>query len=172
MESMRYVSKVSACWRGPNSHETAKPQKSGCPWTRGPRQNEASRVQPSTGAVSAAGRRNYLGRHCRLESANCEATSCIQSVRRAVAGKTTPGQGQLLRLECAACRGRQRRAGGTWCVPRNTARPWQAQHRGITVAALPNPSLKRSANGRPPGPVCGEVHSPQPGPGVLPSSPA
>ena len=35
-----------------------------------------------------------------------------------------------------------------------------------------NPSLNRSANGGPPSPVCGEVHSPQPGPGVLPSSPA
>ena len=36
----------------------------------------------------------------------------------------------------------------------------------------PNPSLKRSANGRPPGPVCGALHSPQPGPGALPLSPA
>ena len=35
-----------------------------------------------------------------------------------------------------------------------------------------NPSLNRSANGRPPGPVCGALHSPQPGPGVLPLSPA
>ena len=38
---------------------------------------------------------------------------------------------------------------------------------------LPNPSLKRSANGRPPGPVWRySVHFHQPGPGVLPSSPA
>ena len=37
----------------------------------------------------------------------------------------------------------------------------------------PNPSLKRSANGRPPGPVWRyTVHFRQPGPGVLPSSPA
>ena len=36
-----------------------------------------------------------------------------------------------------------------------------------------NPSLKRSANGRPPGPVWRyAVHFRQPGPGVLPSSPA
>jgi hypothetical protein len=40
-------------------------------------------------------------------------------------------------------------------------------------AAMPNPSLKRSANGRPPGPVWRyAVHFRQPGPGVLPSSPA
>jgi hypothetical protein len=38
---------------------------------------------------------------------------------------------------------------------------------------MPNPSLKRSANGRPPGPVWRyTVHFRQPGPGVLPSSPA
>jgi 3'-5' exonuclease len=37
--------------------------------------------------------------------------------------------------------------------------------------AGPNPSLNRSANGRPPGPVCGAAHSPHPGPGVLPLAP-
>ena len=38
---------------------------------------------------------------------------------------------------------------------------------------MPNPSLKRSANGRPPGPVWRyAVHFRQPGPGALPSSPA
>ena len=37
----------------------------------------------------------------------------------------------------------------------------------------PNPSLKRSANGRPPGPgLWHTVHFHSPGPGVLPSSPA
>ena len=37
----------------------------------------------------------------------------------------------------------------------------------------PNPSLKRSANGMPPGPPTGYgVHFPVAGPGVLPSSPA
>ena len=37
----------------------------------------------------------------------------------------------------------------------------------------PNPSLKRSANGRPPGPGWWyAVHFHQPGPGVLPLSPA
>ena len=39
-------------------------------------------------------------------------------------------------------------------------------------AAWPNPSFKPSPNGKPPGPVCGALHSPQPGPGVLPSGPA
>ena len=45
------------------------------------------------------------------------------------------------------------------------------QHR--LSPAGPNPSLKRSANGRPPGPGLGcAVHFPSPGPGVLPLSPA
>ena len=39
-------------------------------------------------------------------------------------------------------------------------------------AAPPNPSLKPSPNGKPPGPVCGGVHSPQPGPGAFPLVPA
>ena len=62
--------------------------------------------------------------------------------------------------------------------------PWLARERAkVTPAALrlhrnhrgalPNPSLKRSANGRPPGPVWRyAVHFRQLGPGVLPSSPA
>jgi hypothetical protein len=38
---------------------------------------------------------------------------------------------------------------------------------------MPNPSLKQSASGGPPGPVWPyAVHFRQPGPGVLPSSPA
>ena len=37
---------------------------------------------------------------------------------------------------------------------------------------LPNPSLKRSANGLPPGPVLGAQHFSQPRPGGKPSSPA
>ena len=43
-----------------------------------------------------------------------------------------------------------------------------------TAAELrPNPSLKRSANGRPPGPgLRYGVHFLSPGPGVLPSPPA
>ena len=43
----------------------------------------------------------------------------------------------------------------------------------VTVPLRPNPSLKRSANGRPPGPGRRYVvHCRLPGPAVLPSSPA
>ena len=42
----------------------------------------------------------------------------------------------------------------------------------VAAKPTPNPSLKRSANGRSPGPVWRyAVHFRQPGPGVLPSSP-
>jgi hypothetical protein len=56
--------------------------------------------------------------------------------------------------------------------------PYAAQlKKPVTIrldeGSMPNPSLKRSANGRPPGPVWRyAVHFRQPGPGVLPSSPA
>ncbi len=44
--------------------------------------------------------------------------------------------------------------------------------RRAPVGAAHNSALKRSANGVPPGPGRGALHSPQPGPGVTPSSPA
>ena len=63
------------------------------------------------------------------------------------------------------------------CSCRSAERQTQWLAEKYTVCAmrtvLPNPSLKRSANGRPPGPVWRyAVHFRQPGPGVLPSSPA
>ena len=169
---MRYVSKVSASRREPNSHETSKPRALSCRWARGPRRKRAVRRQPSTGVVSAANHQDYLGLQCHIEPAHCEGGSLIRSVCGATAAKATPGLGQLRRLESAACHGSQRRAGGAWCVHRRIATPWQVQRRCISVAALPNPSLKRSANGLPPGPVLGAQHFPPPGPGGKPSSPA
>ena len=56
----------------------------------------------------------------------------------------------------------------------STLNPRAAMHTTATAPQVtPNPSLKRSANGRPPGPVWRyAVPFRQPGPGVLPSSPA
>ena len=49
----------------------------------------------------------------------------------------------------------------------------QSVSRSARRKSRPNPSLKRSANGRPPGPgLRYAVHFLSPGPGVLPSSPA
>ena len=44
--------------------------------------------------------------------------------------------------------------------------------KALAVAGAANPSLKRSANGRPPGPPAGLAHFPSVGPGVLPLAPA
>jgi hypothetical protein len=49
--------------------------------------------------------------------------------------------------------------------------PLNSSHR-LPHQVLPNPSLKPSPNGKPPGPVCGALHSPQPGPGAFPPVPA
>ena len=62
-----------------------------------------------------------------------------------------------------------RRAPGTQIRPNLSA----LRNLAASNAVKPNPSLKRSANGRPPGPVWRyAVHFRQSGPGVLPSSPA
>ena len=67
----------------------------------------------------------------------------------------------------------QRGAGDAWGGRAGVARLWQVGQRASPKTALPNPSLKRSANGRPPGPgLRYAVHFLSPGPGGLPSSPA
>ena len=77
------------------------------------------------------------------------------------------------RLECVASHGQQRGAGSLGAGPSGVTGPWQAHHPRSPLAVLPNPSLKRSGNGRPPGPVWRyAVHFRQPGPGVLPLSTA
>ncbi len=49
----------------------------------------------------------------------------------------------------------------------------KSNFQSVRARVLPNPSLKRSANGRPPGPgLWHTVHFHSPGPGVLPLSPA
>ena len=63
-----------------------------------------------------------------------------------------------------SCRGTQREA---------ESHAWKSTLLSVPRELMPNPSLKRSANGRPPGPVWRyAVHFRQPGPGVLPLSPA
>ena len=61
------------------------------------------------------------------------------------------------------------------CPPPCLHMPRNSPHSQLRAPApaWPNPSLKRSANGRPPGPgLWYSVHCHRPGPGVLPSSPA
>ena len=181
---MHYSSRVSACRRELNGHDAAKPRGPGCPLERTPhpergqaknRNRTTLRQRPSTGMAGTAANRNYMEPQCHIEPAHCVGTSGLQSVRGAAAASVSAsGLGQLQRrLEYAARHGRQRGAGGACSLPRGITGPWQAHRQRMSGAALPNPSLKRSANGRPPGPGWWySVHFHQPGPGVLPPSPA
>ena len=83
---------------------------------------------------------------------------------------------------CLVRGGRQRRGASAWPARSGLLLIWSTKvnNTGGTLRTLPlphsvmpNPSLKRSANGRPPGPGRWySVHFHRPGPGVLPSSPA
>ena len=92
--------------------------------------------------------------------------------RRSQQGRPSSARVQR-RLEPVAHHGRQRGAGGSGCRQPGITGPWQA-HRLLAYRAVrPNPSLKRSTNGRPPGPgLRYGVHFLSPGPGVLPLAPA
>ena len=64
-------------------------------------------------------------------------------------------------------------ASGRWPKPKTESFGLRYRVHGTVRPAWPNHSLKRSANGRPPGPVWRyAVHFRQPGPGALPLSPA
>ena len=79
----------------------------------------------------------------------------------------------------------RRAAVSTWhatavCAQREAHAAGQQELQGLGMPTattprartLPNPSVKPSPNGGPPGPVRGAQHFPQPGPGVPPLSPA
>ena len=83
---------------------------------------------------------------------------------------------------CSVRGGRQRRGASAWPARSGLLLVWSTKvnNTGGTLrtlpfppTAMPNPSFKPSPNGGPPGPVWRyAVHFLQPGPGVLPSSPA
>ena len=181
---MQYSSKVSACRRGLSSHDAAKPRVRGCPQERASQQavpereqveNQTTLPQLSRAKVSAAANRNYMELQCHIEPAHCVGSTGVQSVCGAAATNTAASSlGQLRRrLQYAAHNGRQRGAGGASCAPRGISGSWQAHRQCSSGAALPNPSLKRSTNGMPPGPgLRYAVHFLSPGQGVLPLCPA
>ena len=110
-----------------------------------------------------------------IELPHCVRRSGVQSVR----GAAIPSAAAVVlahvgrRLECVACHGSRRGAGGTCSGPVGVTGPWQAQRHHASGATLPNPSLKLSPNGGPRGPGRRyAVHFRQPGPRVPPSVPA
>ena len=175
---MYHSSRVSAFRRELNSHDAAEPRilvcSPHCPTRKVPA--DVKLVERGRGVMSrAAANWNYMAPPCHLEPPHCVGRPANQSVRGATAASTAASsRGPLRRRhEDAARHGRQRGAGGDCCAPAGVARPWQAHRQRSSGAALPNPSFKRSANGRPPGPAGRyAVHFLPAGPGVLSSSPA
>ncbi|CAD5374915.1 hypothetical protein RA210_U700002 [Rubrivivax sp. A210] len=107
---------------------------------------------------------------CLIEPLHCVGALDFQSVSRAAAGgvcESFIGQ-PARRLEFVVRHGLQRGPARLCGSPSNDNKVAPLTSRR---ASLPNPSLKWSANGLPPGPGCGALHSPQPGPGGKPSSP-
>ena len=182
---MQYARRVSACRRELNSHEAAKPRTASQTSRQGkdPALRDDYQMKTEIVAVSVSGQIrlgalltvNYREPPCHIGPVNCVGESGFQSVHRAIAAYVHPDfiARELRRLEYVARTGRQRGARGNRCGRAGVTKPLQVNYYCLPCAALPNPSLKRSANGRPPGPVWRyAVHFRQPGPGVLPSSPA
>ncbi|CAD5373991.1 hypothetical protein RA210_U400006 [Rubrivivax sp. A210] len=171
-EAVQCSSRVSALRREPNSHEAAKPHEILLPRLRA----QDHRVQGPCG-INGAERSNTndKGQKCCIGPLHCVGISGFQSVCWAAAASN---RAQLSsprrRLEDLAHHVRRRGEGGLCGQAREISRSGQGhrlgQHR---TPLMPNPSLKRSTNGRPPGPGRWySVHFHRPGPGVLPSAPA
>ena len=137
--------------------------------------NAEWRAKQDVGTHSAAQESNDRDLPCHIERHYCVGGSAIQSVCRAAAARHgASGLGaSVRRLQSVACHARRRGAGGACGGPPGVTGPWRAQRSRSPGAVLPNPSLNRSANGRPPGPGHRYgVHCLCPGPGVLPLAPA
>ena len=186
-QAVQYSSRISALRRGLNSHEAAKPRTANNPQQRpwsltivGCERTLPHRV--SVGFIRQSGtvlasivqaRTTKTWRHF-ARSPHLPAREALifgQFVGALHPTGQTFIDHQSRRLQFLARQGLRRGARSTCCGVRGVTMPWRAQHQRSLGAALPNPSLNRSANGRPPGPGWWyAVHFHQPGPGVLPSA--
>ena len=183
---MQNSSRFSACRREPSSHEAASPLNSArfeaaarvlgrVPHERreGTQSLRAVPASPASLTVPAPQRlaKSEAARWCTALGLRSWEVSSLGRLTRALLALLWHPRGR--RLQNTDRIGRQRGAGGPGGTQPRAAKPCYAPSLRSTKAALPNPSLKRSANGRPPGPATGYgVHFPVAGPGVLPSSPA
>jgi hypothetical protein len=178
MTAVQCSSKASACRRELSSHNAAQPRGGAHRplQSRAHESSEGKSTVHSRQSTSQAGTsRSYKAPSCHIEQSHCVGSSSNRSVRGATAANAeASGLGSLLgRQECLARPGRRRGAGGACGGLPGIARSWQGHRQRSLGAALPNPSLKRSTNGRPPGPgLRYAVHFLSPGPGVLPLAPA
>jgi hypothetical protein len=174
---VQYAIKASACRREPNSLEAAEPPiPRGRLWHSGRPSAGTGAPESLTKALSGgAASRDDRALPWRFTLQHCVGSSGFHSVGwAAAASKSASSLGPLQRrLGYVAGQVQARGAGGDRGTPMKVAGSWQACRQHSSGAALPNPSLKRSANGGPPGPGRRyAVHFRQPGPGVPPLSPA
>ena len=118
---MWLTSRVSACQRGLNSHNEAKPREHGCLQGRPCAQNNIALPQPNTGEVNATINWNYREPVCPIEAVRCVGSSGVQSVCRAAPETATSRRCRWRRLECAACQRLQRGTRKVWCRARIAA---------------------------------------------------
>ena len=184
-QQLRYASRVSAFRRELNSHDAAQPQ---CIRRRRASDQEQPHVvaprralKSSLAAQAQADHEPELEEAAVLRLASNLGLPLLRWISAAIrpaksyqAGAGTVGDRQRRTGKAVGCRcGRQRRRG----VSSRHLSSRRAEGRVRPVcsprALMPNPSLKRSANGRPPAPGRWyAVHFHRPGAGVLPSSPA
>ena len=183
---MQFSSRFSACRREPSSHEAASPLNSArfeaaarvlgrVPQERseGTQSRRAVPASPASLTAPAPQRLGKSGavRCCTALGLRGWTVSLLGRLTRAFLTVLWHPRGR--RLQDPVRIGRQRGAGGPGGTQPRAAKPRYAFFLRLAKTALPNPSLKRSANGRPPGPgLRYGVHFLSPGPGVLPSSPA
>jgi hypothetical protein len=163
---VRFASRVSACRRELNSHHAAYPRAGGRQHT-----GYALLQQVTQGRGGTA--TNEIASVCPLERPHCVEVSEFQLVRGAAGSSRSSRRFCADGLNTWRATLRQRAAGSSFGSPTGIATPGCIRRCGTLRTARPNPSVKRSANGRPPGPGHRYgVHFPWPGPGVLSSSPA
>ena len=186
MAAVQYSSRISACRREPSSHEAATPLNSArfeaaarvlgrvpqgrSEGTQSPLAVPASPASLTAPAPQRLGKSGAVRCCTALGLRGCKVGSWGR-LNRALLALLWHTRGR--RLQDAVRIGRRRGAGSLGSTQPRAAKPWYAFFLRLAKPALPNPSLKRSANGRPPGPgLRYSVHFRQPGPGVLPLSPA
>jgi hypothetical protein len=174
---MRYANRVSALRRELNSHEKANSRRDSAPPSRdiGRRLNDKvwwhhkrTHLSKSDSASLRAVPKPSLGAALPSPTAALRRSNGFQPVHGAAGSNSGFWHRHCWRLETVAHQHLRRGAVSTCGTRPRTTEP---QLHCAPRTSPPNPSLKGSANGRPPGPPAGVVYHPAVGPGVLPSSP-
>ena len=144
---VQFASRVGACRREPNRHKAVLPRAT------------ASSLE--------------IWPVCLLDCPHCVDSSRFQLARGAAGSTESSVQFGAGGLNTWRTTFRLRVAANNFRSPTGIAASQYLSRRGSECTALPNPSVKRRANGAPPSPGHRyAVHSPWPGPGGTPSSPA